>query len=121
MKPEVKEAWVKALRSGEYQQTTGRLRKYQGFSCLGVLCDIYNKQEQPLSVEERNWCYHMDICCYTYDGFNSTIPSCVQEWAGLDSNNPGYFDEHRGWRELADINDQGKDFDYIADLIEVHF
>lgn len=43
---EVYELWLKALRSGEYQQTTGRLRKSgpdAGFCCLGVLCDLARK------------------------------------------------------------------------------
>jgi hypothetical protein len=33
--------WVEALRSGEYNQITGRLRSQQdGFCCLGLLCDL---------------------------------------------------------------------------------
>lgn len=40
MKPDLKREWVKALRSGEYRQTTRRLHDDNGFCCLGVLADI---------------------------------------------------------------------------------
>jgi hypothetical protein len=43
MNPEIKARWVAALRSGEYQQTTGNLRTENGFCCLGVLCDLHSK------------------------------------------------------------------------------
>jgi hypothetical protein len=31
--------WVQALRSGEYRQARGRLKKGNAFCCLGVACD----------------------------------------------------------------------------------
>jgi hypothetical protein len=46
MNPEVKDLWVKALRSGEYSQAEGKLcyaSKEDGsrsFCCLGVLADL---------------------------------------------------------------------------------
>lgn len=36
----LKKKWVKALRSGDYEQTTCALRVGDGFCCLGVLADI---------------------------------------------------------------------------------
>jgi hypothetical protein len=53
MNPELKDKWVKALRSGEYKQGRGtmkesRLFRKSRFCCLGVLCDVagaqYNKR-----------------------------------------------------------------------------
>jgi hypothetical protein len=35
---EIKTRWVEALRSGRYQQVTGKLRTEEGYCCLGVLC-----------------------------------------------------------------------------------
>lgn len=32
--------WVKALRSGKYEQTTGRLTRDGKYCCLGVACDV---------------------------------------------------------------------------------
>ena len=44
MKPEVKKAWVKALRSGKYRKGKEYLRRQEGkhdrYCCLGVLCDV---------------------------------------------------------------------------------
>lgn len=45
MDQQMKAKWVAALRSGEYKQTTRKLREvYEdgsvGFCCLGVLCDL---------------------------------------------------------------------------------
>ena len=40
MHQEVKQQWVTALRSGEYAQGNGHLRKDDEYCCLGVLCDI---------------------------------------------------------------------------------
>ena len=46
MKPEIKQLWINALRSGKYQQGTGCLRKEDKYCCLGVLLDCY--------LDERN-------------------------------------------------------------------
>ena len=43
MNQQIKQLWVNALRSGEYKQATGRLRKNDGYCCLGVLCDLHSK------------------------------------------------------------------------------
>lgn len=44
LKPEIKEKWVTALESGEYQQTQRCLSDNVGFCCLGVLTDLYIKE-----------------------------------------------------------------------------
>ena len=54
-----KKKWVKALRSGKYEQCTGRLHlKGDGYCCLGVLCDIvgagrWENKPQINHVEEK--------------------------------------------------------------------
>lgn len=40
MDVKIKKQWIKALRSGKYKQTRGRLKGDGGFCCLGVLCDV---------------------------------------------------------------------------------
>ena len=40
MNPELKQKWVAALRSGDYEQARGALGDGTGYCCLGVLCDI---------------------------------------------------------------------------------
>lgn len=39
---ELGEPWVKALRSGEYEQTTGQLERGGRYCCLGVYCKVNN-------------------------------------------------------------------------------
>lgn len=141
MKKEVKEKWLEALRSGKYTQTSSVLRdsaddgKY-GYCCLGVLCDIY-AQENDMKWEgsPEAWQIH---------GVNQVLPKEVQEWAGLDDENPGlkyktkypenydkYSFEDQDVRymfhsdgdnktSLAEVNDEWSDYGFseIANLIE---
>ena len=48
MKADLKQRWVDALRSGQYQQGFGRLHKQLSnksyFCCLGVLCEVAIKE-----------------------------------------------------------------------------
>ena len=44
MNPEVKQKWIDALRSGDYEQGSEKLRGVNGYCCLGVLCDIYSRE-----------------------------------------------------------------------------
>jgi len=43
----LKKKWVKALRSGKYKQTRGRLRTKNGarHCCLGVLCELMGRSD----------------------------------------------------------------------------
>ena len=56
MKPAMKKAWVKALRSGKYRKGKAYLRrkgaKYDTYCCLGVLCDV-NKVRWRSKVQWR--------------------------------------------------------------------
>jgi hypothetical protein len=101
MNAKVKKQWIKALRSGKYNQTKGRLSNGKGgFCCLGVLCDI-SKLGQWVNGQ------------YLYEG--QVLPPNVKEWAGLPDLNPTPVE---GGMSLAEMNDVGKSFDKIADLIE---
>lgn len=42
---------MEALRSGEYPQTQGRLRDGNGFCCLGVLVDLFLKENEKEWIE----------------------------------------------------------------------
>lgn len=53
MRRDVKKAWVAALCSGEYRQTTGTLANCLGHCCLGVLTEVLNKQFPEVYVESR--------------------------------------------------------------------
>jgi hypothetical protein len=43
MKKSLKDKWIAALRSGDYQQCQGYLQRNGRFCCLGVLCDIVDR------------------------------------------------------------------------------
>ena len=110
MNPQIKQKWVDALRSGEYQQTQERLRKEDGFCCLGVLCDLYIKEN---NVE---WEINEDDM-YRYEKHSAVLPPSVVEWAGVEDSNP-YV--NGGIGTLSGLNDKGFTFNEIAGLIEEH-
>ena len=43
MEKELKDKWLGALRSGEFAQTTGTLRRDNAYCCLGVLLSVSGK------------------------------------------------------------------------------
>jgi hypothetical protein len=119
MNPAVKAKWLEALRSGEYEQTTGTLHRVTsyretlfsaakpvGWCCYGVLCDVATKAGLSLSRKS-------DEDVEYFDGVVDYLPGSVVEWAGLSINDP----EVQG-RSLAHRNDNGAPFAEIADLIE---
>lgn len=122
MKTEIKERWLEALRSGNYEQGRRVLRSTDDhYCCLGVLCDLAAQEgvvEARQSSETGLWHY---VGAEAYDewrfGSSTTLPKAVAVWAELDDNNPSVIagDEDRS---LAGINDEGADFAEIADLIE---
>lgn len=116
MKQDVKEKWVAALRSGEYQQTQSELKDLRGgFCCLGVLCDLY-LNEKGLKWEHDREGHNV------VDGEYGLLPPSVSEWAGLDNNPQVLYatkSEREQWWSLSTINDVfDGEFPLIADLIE---
>lgn len=95
----LKTRWVKALRSGKYKKTTGYMMKSGvGFCCLGVLCDIQKVNwEETLRLNTSN--------------IDSAFPNKKLS-GGLDDQQQEC---------LANLNDSGHEFDYIADFIERHY
>jgi hypothetical protein len=110
MNPKIKQKWLNALRSGEYQQTQERLRKEDGFCCLGVLCDLYIKEN---NVEWQ----HNEVDGYFYGKHSYSLPLSVVEWSGVEDSNPFVNGQTSS---LASLNDKGSTFIEIADLIEEH-
>jgi hypothetical protein len=113
MNQDIKRLWIDALRSGNYQQGRGQLRSGDRYCCLGVLCELAVAANVVGNVEGN------DCGFYYYDGDGSILPISVIEWAGLFSNNPEVTYDDDGKRTgLAQLNDMGRTFDQIADLIE---
>ena len=128
MDESVKQEWIEALRSGDYEQSRHALRRTNGtdrFCCLGVLCDLYQDttgkgEWQESSVEE--------IDCYRFTTPNgrskSVLPEDVREWAGLHGSrgvilNPDDLPNDKSTRHsLSSLNDANYSFGEIADVIE---
>lgn len=135
MNNEVKDLWVRALRSGEYQQGDGRLVTFvEGqpkFCCLGVLTDLYIKRNEDLVWSEPEVSTR-GICYSHADGQHLLLPDSVKYWAGLRISDPHVsllsLSEEQKERlkpanrmsliALSVLNDQGFSFEEIAGLIE---
>lgn len=110
MNQEIKQLWVAALRSGEYEQARGRLRDGDTFCCLGVLCDLHHKAGLGYWYGE----YYADE--------NEALPGAVVDWAGVPDFNPSIKDiplaVYNDGNSTDDIRPHS--FQEIADLIEQH-
>ena len=129
MKKEIAKLWTKALRSGKYKKGKFTLRNHDdSFCCLGVLCDLYNKEQKKkkkktLLVKKLD--NVVDGKCYSY-GYNTNyLPLIVKNWAGL-ATTKGEFEGNgkgkTGSYTLAALNDgdygQAKSFKQIAKIID---
>jgi hypothetical protein len=131
MNPEVKAEWVAALRSREFTQGKGVLRRKRGgvdsYCCLGVLCELATRAGVAQSRIVHG---DSDVEIYEYNeagsdtlGMTSYLPSAVTAWAQLSPlkhhtpHNPAVT--YQGERTtLAHLNDGYTPFGVIADLIE---
>lgn len=115
MNSQIKQKWIDALKSGEYQQTSGHLRTEQGYCCLGVLCNIYAEAKNNDEVQLNLWNKYDDH--YEILGEGLILPGEVRKWAGLSDNDVFYYDEGESVY-LASLNDSGMSFNQIAQVIE---
>jgi hypothetical protein len=106
-----KTEWVKALRSGEYKQGHGALRRSNDtWCCLGVLCDVYDKMF-PGKLNRTN----TGSLGESFDGNDGSLPAAL--CAAADIGPCGSY----GLGDLIADNDQhNKNFRQIADIIEKH-
>lgn len=122
MKPEIKAKWIEALRSGDYKQTTLRLRTDEGFCYQGVLCDLHSQEtggKWRSIVEVFGIRRHVLISVRpqsgvrVYCGATGELPDEVRDWAGVA------IDDMSVLTWLANRNDNGWTFEQIADALEV--
>ena len=95
-----KTKWLKALRSGDFKQTTGELQDSEGYCCLGVACRI---QHPRMKLE--------GIGYISKGGFKRLRDVNVPKLIKGEDENPIAS-------KLAGMNDQGESFKTIADYIE---
>lgn len=85
MKPEVAAKVVTALRSGQYQQTTGLLRAKGCFCIGGVICDLYREETGALRWDEFDGCAIRNGNGRWVGAFKEILPGHVKTWAGISS------------------------------------
>jgi hypothetical protein len=140
MKKNIMQQWVAALRSKKYKQGR-RLLKYKHkdgttrHCCLGVLCELYQKdrrkqQKQTLrqKIIRSSAADFLDVVpsatvkTAAVIGFKSSVkasadlgvlPAVVMRWAGLQTETGAFKND-----ALTLLNDHGKSFAQIADVIE---
>lgn len=111
MDKKIKKLWLKALRSGKYKQAMHTLKNNNNeYCCLGVLCDIYAKINKKKGFDKHN--YFLDE--------NAILPMKVIKWAGLSTEGYKYDCQNVriGDNSLSNLNDKGKSFKYIANVID---
>lgn len=129
MNTEVKARWLKALRSGDYQQGKGALhiQDKHAYCCLGVLCDLAVGAGIGIALDDTITYsdYYTDedgegsaLKTTTFDRESEYLPGAVQEWAGLADGSPllqveGEFVAIDGLNDKRDFT-----FSQLADLIE---
>lgn len=100
----LKEKWVEALRSGEYEQVRRALRTNEGMCCLGVLADVAKvgvwDETEPGEFTLR---HKTELC-------SGALPLIFKDEIGLTDHEE---------EVLFTMNDEaGKSFAEIADFIE---
>jgi|TARA_R110000765_G_scaffold271943_3_gene370721 hypothetical protein len=114
MHKKVREVWVKALRSGEYEQCNDQLCSNDGkFCCLGVLIDVQLDGYWEKGGKVNDW----EVTCteggWSYQHSEIMPPKDARESLGLSLELA---------KELSVMNDeQGKSFKEIANYIESNF
>lgn len=116
---ENQKAWLAALRSGEYKQTTGVLKDACGYCCLGVAADLAVKA----GVCSEDEAFREKLTDRRYIARGS-LSEEVKEWVGLLSRSGASFEDDDGGVEFfscAGMNDtRGMTFSEIADFLEKH-
>ena len=134
MKQHIMKKWIKALRSGKFKQGTGTLKQYNSkgqaqHCCLGVLCELYNqemKKSKKKTLPEKVYDNDYDFShgYSRFGGKKDNLPKEVKDWAGIKNSLGKFYVEDfgnnlcLGENSLADLNDTGRKFKTIADIIE---
>ena len=102
MNKEIKEQWIKALRSGNYQQCKNYLnREDKEFCCLGVLCEISNLKKSGSEVKSYTDSFFASSVTYLPNAFRDKIEITGEQEA-----------------RLIRMNDNGVSFNEIAKYID---
>ncbi len=111
--------WIKALESGKYKQGKNALNKNGSFCCLGVACEVFNKinkkeKKKTLIVNADEF----NTAKTSYDGESEIAPKNVVKAFKLQDTCGTLSRSVAGLIDLAELNDAGYSFKYIANLIK---
>ena len=125
MNPDIKTAWLEALRSGDFKQGKSALYNTETdtYCCLGVLCELAAREG---IVTKRPSESGDNVRYVGADGRGSMsyLPEWVANWAGIGgsfAHNPMVVDPDNEDETtfLAALNDdKNKTFEEIANVIE---
>lgn len=106
--------WIKALKSGQYEQTGDQLGAGddKSFCCLGVLCDLAGRDGGPQWGDKlpNELLRSSDDQTSGYlEESDGLPPRYMTKFFGLHAKEVG---------KLARMNDNGKSFKQIADWLE---
>ena len=115
--------WVKALLSGKYKQTDGKLKKVykngnvKGHCCLGVLAEISKCDQESILAEDLLDNVSMQRQC----GINTHDGEARGEEGGIIYFAAKIDGKEKEFSSLADANDEGASFEQIAEYIKKNY
>lgn len=90
----LKQKWVKALRSGKYEQARGCLKSNNAFCCLGVLADLVGVKFDKFDYPKL----------HGWDGnYNTLLPIDEPTSVVLYEKNDGVGQHEHSFDEIADF------------------
>lgn len=103
----IKKKWLKALRSGDFAQSTGGLKNDDGYCCLGVLAEVADP-------EQKTW----DTGCVFFGAKTEPYGNSITDGAAQVELLGGRIPPKTMGRLVAMNDDAGLTFNEIADYIE---
>ena len=79
----IKYQWVYAIQSNEYEIINESLHNENGFSVIGILCDLFIKSGE--NTVNAKWINKVDYHIFSdnFENCFSEMPSSVSNWANL--------------------------------------
>ena len=109
MNKKIAKLWVEELRSGHWEQGKLFLEHTNTYCVMGILANI---------AATYGICSHSGNGIARFDGKSFIVPKSVIEWAEMKTE----LGQIPGLKySLAEMNDNGKSFKYLADIIERHW
>lgn len=122
MNQRIKKLWTTALTDGSYTQGRRAMRSTDGHEgepwhcCLGVLCDLYDKENPDAKIWETSFKGIISI-----DTKTDQLPYSVMLWAGLIETTPRLMNNFETYK-MSELNDDhAMSFEEIAYRIEKQY